>query len=96
MIDLPQVTEAQIVAAQLRTQAARLVLLAEQLEATAPKQPRRKKQPAISLVEMVKQAGEGEQMKEAWDRFESSPAAGLVVVAVWCGMLLSLLWMATV
>ena len=46
-----------IVAAQLRTQAARLVLLAEQLEATAPKQPRRKKQPAISLVEMVKQAG---------------------------------------
>lgn len=57
MNDLPQVTEAQIVAAQLRTQAARLVLLAEQLEATAPKQPRRKKQPAISLVEMVKQAG---------------------------------------
>ena len=35
-------------------------------------------------------------MKEAWDRLESSPAAGVVVVAVWRGMLLSLLWMATV
>ena len=35
-------------------------------------------------------------MKEAWERFENSPAAGLAVVAVWCGMLLSLLWMATV
>ena len=43
-----------------------------------------------------RQAGEGEQMKEAWERFENSPAAGLVVVVVWCGMLLSLLWMATV
>ena len=43
-----------------------------------------------------RQAGKGEQMKEAWERFENSPAAGLVVVAVWCGMLLSLLWMATV
>ena len=55
--DLATVTEAQIVAAQLRLKAADLIRLAEQLEATAPKQPRRKKQPAISLVEMVKQAG---------------------------------------
>ena len=34
-------------------------------------------------------------MKEAWEKFENSPAAGLVVVVVWCGMLISLLWMAT-
>lgn len=33
-------------------------------------------------------------MKEAWEKFENSPAAGLVVVAVWCGMLISLLCMA--
>ena len=31
-------------------------------------------------------------MKEAWERFENSPAAGLVVVAIWCGMLIGLLW----
>ena len=35
-------------------------------------------------------------MKEAWEKFENSPAAGLVVVVVWCGMLTSLLWMASV
>ena len=34
-------------------------------------------------------------MKEAWEKFENSTAAGLVVVVVWCGMLISLLWMAT-
>ena len=55
---LPTVTEAQIVAAQLRHEADRLVRLAEQLEATAPapKQQRRAKQQHRSLVEMVKQA----------------------------------------
>ena len=31
-------------------------------------------------------------MKEAWERFENSPAAGLVVVVVWCGMILSIMW----
>ena len=25
-------------------------------------------------------------MKEAWKKFEQSPAAGVVVVLVWCGM----------
>lgn len=56
--DLATVTEAQIVAAQLRLKAADLIRLAEQLEATAPspKRQRRSKQPTISLVEMVKQA----------------------------------------
>lgn len=34
-------------------------------------------------------------MKEAWERFENSPAAGLVVVALWCAMLVGLLWVAT-
>lgn len=29
-------------------------------------------------------------------RFENSPAAGLVVVVVWCGMILSIMWVATV
>ena len=55
--DLATVTEAQIVAAQLRLKAADLIRLAEQLEATAPspKRQRRSKQPTISLVEMVKQ-----------------------------------------
>ena len=33
-------------------------------------------------------------MKEAWERFENSPAAGLVVVAIWCGMLISLMLVA--
>ena len=31
-------------------------------------------------------------MKEAWEKFENSPAAGLVVVVVWCGMILSIMW----
>ena len=35
-------------------------------------------------------------MKEAWDEFENSSAAGLVVVVVWCGMILSIMWVATV
>lgn len=30
-------------------------------------------------------------MKEAWERFENSQAAGLVVVAIWCGMVISLI-----
>ena len=34
-------------------------------------------------------------MKEAWERFENSPVAGLVVVVLWCGMLIGLMWMAT-
>ena len=54
---LATVTEAQIVAAQLRLEAARLIRLAEQLEATAPapkRQCRSKKQDR-SLIEMVKQ-----------------------------------------
>lgn len=34
-------------------------------------------------------------MKEAWEKFENSQAAGLVVVAIWCGMLISLMWVAT-
>lgn len=58
MNTLPTVNEAQVVAAQLRHEATRLIRLAEQLEATAPvpKRQSRSKQPAISLVEMVKQA----------------------------------------
>ena len=36
----------------------------------------------------------GGEMKEAWERFENSPAAGLVVVVLWCGMLISLMWVA--
>lgn len=31
-------------------------------------------------------------MKEAWEKFENSPTAGLVVVVVWCGMILSIMW----
>ena len=34
-------------------------------------------------------------MKEAWEKFENSPAAGLVVVVVWCGKILSIMWVAT-
>lgn len=34
-------------------------------------------------------------MKEAWEKFENSPAAGLVVVVVWCGMLIGIMWVAT-
>ena len=33
-------------------------------------------------------------MKEAWEKFENSPVAGLVVVVVWCGMILSIMWVA--
>ena len=35
-------------------------------------------------------------MKEAWKKFEDSQAAGLVVVAIWCGMLIGIMWVATV
>ena len=34
-------------------------------------------------------------MNEAWEKFERSPAAGLVVVLVWCGILIGLMWVAT-
>ena len=53
--DLPTVTEAQIVAAQLRLKAADLIRLAEQLEATAPAPKRqcRSKKQARSLVDLV-------------------------------------------
>ena len=30
-------------------------------------------------------------MKEVWEKFENSQAAGLVVVLVWCGMIISFL-----
>ena len=55
---LPTVTEAQIVAAQLRHEADRLVLLDEQLDAAAPapERHRRAKQQHRSLVEMVREA----------------------------------------
>ena len=33
-------------------------------------------------------------MKEAWEKFENSQAAGLVVVVLWCGMLISLMLVA--
>lgn len=33
--------------------------------------------------------------REAREKFENSPAAGLVVVVVWCGMLVGLMWVAT-
>lgn len=56
--DLPQVSEAQIVAAQLRQEAGRLIRLAEQLEATDPAVPRRKvSKKTRSLWDMVEQAG---------------------------------------
>lgn len=56
--DLPQVGEAQIVAAQLRQEAGRLIRLAEQLEATAPAVPRRKvSKKTRSLWDLVEQAG---------------------------------------
>ena len=42
-----------------------------------------------------RQAGEGEQMKEAWEKFENSRAAGVVVVILWCGMLIGIMWVAT-
>ena len=50
--------------------------------------------PSTILVRELAKPG-GQEMKEAWEKFENSPAAGLVVVVVWCGMLISLLWMAT-
>ena len=34
-------------------------------------------------------------MKEAWERFENSPAAGLVVVVLWCAMIMAAMWVAT-
>ena len=54
--DLPQVSEAQIVAAQLRQEAGRLIRLAEQLEATAPAAPRRRASKRTrSLWDLVEQ-----------------------------------------
>ena len=55
---LPTVTEAQIVAAQLRHEADLLVRLDEQLDAAAPapERHRRAKQQHRSLVEMVREA----------------------------------------
>ena len=56
--DLPQVGEAQIVAAQLRQEAGRLIRLAEQLEATVPAAPRRRASKRTrSLWDLVEQAG---------------------------------------
>ena len=34
-------------------------------------------------------------MKEAWERFENSRAAGVVVVALWCAMIMAAMWVAT-
>ena len=31
-------------------------------------------------------------MKEAWEKFEQSWAAGLAVVLIWGGMILSIVW----
>ena len=50
---------------------------------------------ARGVVKNIRQDQEG-KMKEAWEKFENSPAAGLVVVVVWCGMLISIMWVATV
>lgn len=56
--DLPQVSEAQIVAAQLRQEAGRLIRLAEQLEATAPTITRKRvTKKTRSLWDLVAQAG---------------------------------------
>ena len=56
--DLPQVSEAQIVAAQVRQEAWRLIRLAEQLEATARASPRRRASKRTrSLWDLVEQAG---------------------------------------
>ena len=65
MNDLPTITEAQIVATQLRLEAACLIRLAEQLEATAPapKRQRRKKEKPVSMVEMVRAWGDATRRK---------------------------------
>ena len=34
-------------------------------------------------------------MKEAWEKFENSPAAGLVVAVIWCAMIIGYFWMAS-
>ena len=34
-------------------------------------------------------------MKEAWERFENSRAAGVVVVVLWCAMIMAAMWVAT-
>ncbi len=52
---LPQITEAEIVAARLRAMAADLVRQAEALEATAPKRPRQPKRKRRSLIELAKE-----------------------------------------
>jgi hypothetical protein len=52
---LPQVTEAEIVAARLRAMAADLVRQAEALEATAPKRPTQPKRKRRSLIELAKE-----------------------------------------
>ena len=31
-------------------------------------------------------------MKEAWEKFENRQAAGLAVVLIWGGMILSIMW----
>ena len=52
---LPQVTEAEVVAARLRALAADLLRQAEALEATAPKRPTQPKRQRRSLVELAKE-----------------------------------------
>ena len=54
--DLATVTEAQIVAAQLRLKAADLIRLAEQLEETVPAPKRRAKSKPVSMMDLVKQS----------------------------------------
>ena len=56
MSTLPTVTEAQVVAAQLRHEATRLIRLDEQLEATVPEPKRRAKSKPVSMMGMVKQS----------------------------------------
>lgn len=53
---LPTVTVAQVVAAQLRLQATALIRQAEQLEATVPRQPKRKR-PEKSFKQIAKEMG---------------------------------------
>lgn len=52
---LPQVTEAEVVAARLRALAADLLRQAEALEATAPKRPTQPKRQRRSLIELAKE-----------------------------------------
>ena len=52
---LPQVTDAEVVAARLRAMAADLLRQAEALEATAPKRPTPTKRKRRSLIELAKE-----------------------------------------